>query len=69
MKSFYYLDFPNGVTAEALLNCHCKVDDIIRIIKPDDYCDYYILKENELVKIQGSGYGVVCPHCGEVFVI
>lgn len=69
MKSFYYNSFPNGVTAEALLKFNCKVGDIIRIIKPDDYCDYYILKEDELVKIQGSGYGVVCPHCGEVFVI
>jgi hypothetical protein len=69
MKSFYYSSFPDGVTAEALLKIKCKVGDIIRIIKLDDYCDYYILKENELIKIQGSGYGVVCPHCGEVFVI
>lgn len=68
MKSFYYNHVPK-IDARTFLQAGCKEGDIIRIIKPDDYCDYYILKENELVKIRGSGYGVVCPHCGEVFVI
>lgn len=73
MSQFKYIrGYDNDIEKikEEIISYHLGCGEIVCYVREDNECLYFMVGMNDdLIQLQGSGYGVKCPHCGEVFIV